>query len=125
MNILLMQTYCLCNLVSSKKGVFGGHPQPAVINGHQANGITRLQGAHSTSVYSAIVASIVEARLQKGEGISADSKGCAVVVIRSVGVGFKTHLGVNIIVPFLRYFDFTIFGCKPLECCSLPETSDF
>ena len=104
--------------------MFGGHPQPAVIDGLQANGITRLQPDHPTSVYASIVASIVEARLQKGEGTSVDSEGHAVVVRRSIGVGFKKYLGVNIINPFLRYVDLIIFRFESLECCSLLETSD-
>ena len=103
------------NLVSSKKGVFVGHPQPAFTDGHQASGITGLQPDHSTSVITAIVTAIVESRLQKGERISVDSKGYAVVVRRTIGVGSKKYLGVNIIKPSLRYFDLIIFRCKPLE----------
>ena len=104
--------------------MFGGHPQLAVIDGHQANGIIRPQLDHSTSVYGSIVASIVEARLQNGEGFFVDSKRYVVVERSSIGVGFKKYLGVNIVKPFLRYFDLIIFRCEPSECSSLLETSD-
>ena len=84
--------------------MFSWQPQPAFVNGFQADLIALFQPDNSTCVNAAIVSFVSEACLHQGKWFSIYSYCHTVVIFRAVLVDFKKHLGIDVIGTTLLYF---------------------